>query len=287
MPDPRTDAVTSVPWYGVHTVLAALAVGTVAYVGFTGAQLFHLVSPGDTPAAVAVADPPALVAPPAAVSTPPDAPEPPAPARTHAARPSRSEARTPKPVAPPSAAASPTVEREKSAPAPVTARKQPSSVKRAHWADRQIAAMLRTMPASPMSWFTGGATWVLPTTGYHLTARFGESGSHWSSTHTGLDFATTTGTPVRAATAGTVTFAGWAGAYGNKIEITHPDGTETWYAHMSKLDATEGVSVATGTVIGAVGATGNVTGPHLHFEIRTGDTPIDPYTALEQHGLHP
>lgn len=282
MPDPRTDAVTSVPWYGLHTVLAAVAVGTVAYVGFTGAQLLHLVSP-DSSSAVAVADPPALVS--APVATPSAEPEPPAPTRE--AKPSRSEVRPAKPVSPPSTAASPTAQPDKSARAPITARKQPTSIQRARWADRQIAAMLRTMPASPMSAFTGGAAWVLPTTGYHLTATFGESGSHWSSTHTGLDFATSTGTPVRAATAGTVTFSGWDGAYGNKIEITHPDGTETWYAHMSALYADEGTAVATGTVIGAVGATGNVTGPHLHFEVRSGGSPINPYTALQQRGLRP
>ncbi len=144
--------------------------------------------------------------------------------------------------------------------------------------------MLRNMPEST-PWFSG-ATWVVPTTGYHLTARFGESGSHWSSTHTGLDLATSTGTPVRAATAGTVTFAGWDGAYGNKIEITHPDGSETWYAHLSRINVDEGTPVGTGTYIGAVGATGNVTGAHLHFEVRPGGgSPIDPYTALQQHGV--
>ncbi|GAA4372451.1 M23 family metallopeptidase [Nocardioides caricicola] len=287
MPDPSTDAVAAGSWFGLHTLFTALAVGAVTYVGFTGAQLAHLVMP-DTPSAVAVADPPPLPAPPVAAAPSPE------PSPTAAAEPSRSEKRTEKPEAKPSGrpstAASPDVKPRatgKADRAPVAERKQPTSIQRARWADRQIAAMLRTMPPSPMSWFTGGATWVLPTTGYHLTARFGESGSHWSTTHTGLDFATSTGTPVRAATGGTVTFAGWDGSYGNKLEIRHPDGTETWYAHLSQLYVDEGTAVATGTVVGAVGATGNVTGPHLHFEIRSGDAPIDPYTALAQRGLHP
>ncbi|WP_243058344.1 M23 family metallopeptidase [Nocardioides sp. SR21] len=284
MPDPSTDAVAAGSWFGLHTVLTALAVGAVTYVGFTGAQLFHTVSP-DTPSAVAVADPPPLAAPPVATPTP--EPEPSRPAPSKPAKPSRSEARPAKPAAPPSPAATPAARPDKAGRAPLAARKQPTTIQRETWADRQIAAMLRTMPPSPMSWFTGGATWVLPTTGYHLTARFGESGSHWSSTHTGLDFAAPTGTPVRAATGGTVSFAGWDGAYGNKIEITHPDGTETWYAHLSQLYVAEGNPVATGTVVGEVGGTGNVTGPHLHFEIRSGDVPLDPYTALQQRGLRP
>ncbi|WP_296604562.1 M23 family metallopeptidase, partial [Nocardioides sp.] len=81
---------------------------------------------------------------------------------------------------------------------------------------------------------------------------------------------------------------GWAGAYGNKIEITHPDGTETWYCHLSRTDVQVGAQVATGAVIGAVGATGNVTGPHLHFEVRSdGGSALDPETVLQQHGVRP
>ncbi|HEY0951039.1 peptidoglycan DD-metalloendopeptidase family protein, partial [Nocardioides sp.] len=168
--------------------------------------------------------------------------------------------------------------------------RQQREIERALRADRQLAAMLRTTsPAtSPvMQWF-GGAPWTLPVGAYHLTARFGQSGSLWSSTHTGLDFAAPTGTPVRAATAGTVTSVGWAGAYGNKIEITHPDGTETWYAHLSRTAVRVGSQVSTGAVIGAVGATGNVTGAHLHFEVRLADgSAVDPDATLRQHGLRP
>jgi murein DD-endopeptidase MepM/ murein hydrolase activator NlpD len=154
------------------------------------------------------------------------------------------------------------------------------------WADRQLAAMLRATPQTTL-WF-GGAAWMTPVVDYHLTARFGQSGSLWASTHTGLDFAAPTGTPVRAATAGTVTSVGWAGAYGNKIEITHPDGSETWYAHLSRTDVRVGSQVGTGALIGAVGATGNVTGSHLHFEVRPGgNSPIDPELALRLHGVKP
>jgi murein DD-endopeptidase MepM/ murein hydrolase activator NlpD len=171
-------------------------------------------------------------------------------------------------------------------PTAATSRRQQAELKHALWADRQLAAMLRATPVTSL-WF-GGATWTTPVAAYHLTARFGETSSLWATIHTGLDFAAPTGTPVRAATAGTVTFVGWAGAYGNKIEITHPDGTETWYAHLSRTDVRVGSQVGTGAVIGAVGATGNVTGSHLHFEVRPGgDDPVDPAVALQEHGIRP
>jgi murein DD-endopeptidase MepM/ murein hydrolase activator NlpD len=149
--------------------------------------------------------------------------------------------------------------------------------------------MLRTVaPTSPVQQWFGGAPWTTPVADYHLTAHFGETSRLWATIHTGLDFAAPTGTPVRAATAGTVTSVGWAGAYGNKIEITHPDGTETWYAHLSRTDVREGAQVATGAVIGAVGATGNVTGSHLHFEVRSdGGSALDPETVLQEHGIRP
>ncbi len=87
----------------------------------------------------------------------------------------------------------------------------------------------------------------------------------------GVDLGATTGTPILAAAAGTVIIAksgGWNGGYGSYVVISHSNGTQTLYAHMSKVFASVGASVSRGEVIGAVGMTGEATGPHLHFEIR-------------------
>lgn len=130
--------------------------------------------------------------------------------------------------------------------------------------------------------------WVLPVAGYTLTARFGETSSYWETYHTGLDFAAASGTPLVAATSGTITSAGYDGAYGNKTVLTTDDGTEIWYCHQTTIDVSSGQEVAPGDQIGTVGATGNVTGPHLHLEVRPGGgDPIDPYSALQEHGVTP
>src|SRR5690606_15540686 len=127
---------------------------------------------------------------------------------------------------------------------------------------------------------TGGCVdgaWVVPIDGdYTITARFGQAGVNWAKRHTGVDLAAPVGRPVLAAAGGQVTYAGWDGAYGLKVEITHMDGTRTWYAHLSALTFNEGALVVAGDTVGLVGSTGNVTGPHLHFEIRPADSPVDP-----------
>lgn len=130
--------------------------------------------------------------------------------------------------------------------------------------------------------------WTLPVSGYHITATFGAAGGLWASVHTGLDFATAYGSPIVAVSGGTVTFAGYDGAYGNKVVITLPNGTELWFAHMSAFAVSEGEEVEQGELIGYVGATGNTTGPHLHLEVRPGGgDPVDPYAALSVHGVSP
>lgn len=130
--------------------------------------------------------------------------------------------------------------------------------------------------------------WALPMAGYRLTARFGQSGSYWSSTHTGLDFAAPTGTPIAAVAGGVVTDAGYDGSYGNKTVITLADGTEMWYCHQNSISVQAGQQVGAGEQIGTVGATGNVTGPHLHLEVRPGGgDPVDPYQALVVNGITP
>ncbi len=129
--------------------------------------------------------------------------------------------------------------------------------------------------------------WVLPLTSYRLTAEFGDYGL-WSSYHTGLDFAAPVGTPIRAVASGTVTSAGYDGSYGNKTVITLDDGTELWFCHQTTFLVSAGQEVRAGETIGTVGATGHVTGPHLHLEVRPGaGDPVDPYAALVAHGDTP
>ncbi|AEM80337.1 M23 family metallopeptidase [Streptomyces violaceusniger] len=131
------------------------------------------------------------------------------------------------------------------------------------------------------------AAYTLPVGSYTLTASFGQAGDIWSADHTGQDFAAPTGTPAKAVHGGTITQAGWAGSYGYRIVLTLSDGTEIWYCHLSSMVVTSG-KVTAGDVIGRVGATGNVTGPHLHLEVRPGGgSPIDPMPWLRQHGMNP
>ncbi|MBK3631744.1 M23 family metallopeptidase [Streptomyces asoensis] len=132
--------------------------------------------------------------------------------------------------------------------------------------------------------------YTLPTSSYTITSTFGQAGSLWSSGyHTGLDFAAPTGTLIKAVHSGTITEAGWAGSYGYRTILTLDDGTELWFCHQSSISVSVGQKVATGDVIGRVGATGNVTGAHLHLEVHPGGSAdgIDPAAWLRGKGLTP
>jgi murein DD-endopeptidase MepM/ murein hydrolase activator NlpD len=98
--------------------------------------------------------------------------------------------------------------------------------------------------------------------------------------HTGLDFRAEAGATVRAAGAGRVTSADYAGGYGNMIEIDHGNGVTTRYAHLSSVSVVAGQEVAAGAVIGRVGSTGRSTGAHLHYETRVDGEPVDPQRFL-------
>ncbi len=104
--------------------------------------------------------------------------------------------------------------------------------------------------------------------------------------HQGLDYAAATGTPVSAAGDGTVVFAGRRGQYGNLIVIRHRNGYKTYYGHLSEIDkvARQGVQVDQGRIIGYVGATGLATGPHLHYEMRIDDKPVNPMSLKIPRG---
>ncbi|GAA1128059.1 M23 family metallopeptidase [Streptomyces javensis] len=135
--------------------------------------------------------------------------------------------------------------------------------------------------------------WETPVDKYSIGAAFGLAGNLWSHNHSGQDFVVPTGTPVHAAHGGVVVKAGPNGggdgpAYGNAIVIKHDNATYSQYAHLSRIDVRIGQSVSTGQQIGLSGSTGNSTGPHLHFEIRT--TPnygsaVEPLKFLRDHGV--
>ncbi|MFJ3631185.1 peptidoglycan DD-metalloendopeptidase family protein [Streptomyces sp. NPDC090112] len=131
------------------------------------------------------------------------------------------------------------------------------------------------------------AGFVAPVGGGVSTA-YRTAGAMWSSGyHTGVDFIAPMGTTVKAVGAGTVVSAGWSGSYGNEVVIRHADGKYSQYAHLSQLSVSSGQSVTAGQSIGLSGSTGNSTGPHLHFEIRTGPSygsDIDPIAYLRSKG---
>ncbi|SFQ99449.1 LysM peptidoglycan-binding domain-containing M23 family metallopeptidase [Desulfoscipio geothermicus] len=119
---------------------------------------------------------------------------------------------------------------------------------------------------------------TLPVQG-RLTAGYGQrthpiTGSR--DFHEGWDLAAPEGTPIRAAAAGRVTFAGWDGGYGLAVRIDHGNGVTTLYAHASSILVSVGEQVSPGTVIARVGNTGLSTGPHVHLEVRVDGRPVDP-----------
>ncbi len=120
-----------------------------------------------------------------------------------------------------------------------------------------------------------GINLIQPVSGI-ITSRFGAGSSLRRSSHTGLDIATSSGTPIKAAATGTVTFSGYKGSYGNLLVITHSNGVQTYYGHCSKLYVSAGATVSQGQTIAAVGSTGNSTGPHLHLEVRLNGVAYNP-----------
>jgi murein DD-endopeptidase MepM/ murein hydrolase activator NlpD len=127
---------------------------------------------------------------------------------------------------------------------------------------------------------TGSWSWPLPDGTYEIGTPFGQSGAMWATgVHTGQDFPAAVGTTVRAVTSGVVRVEhpAWAG---NLVRVDHGNGLETLYAHLSRIDVTDGQQVRAGQQIGAVGTEGNSTGPHLHFEVRLGGDPVNPMPFL-------
>lgn len=117
---------------------------------------------------------------------------------------------------------------------------------------------------------------IQPVSG-RITSRFGKRNGGM---HTGLDIATSSGTPIKAAAPGVVVNASYKGSYGNLVIIQHTDSTQTYYAHCSRIYVNVGEQVNQGDIISAVGSTGNSTGPHLHLEIRVNGQARNPQNYL-------
>ncbi|MEU0744231.1 transglycosylase family protein [Streptomyces sp. NPDC006134] len=122
-----------------------------------------------------------------------------------------------------------------------------------------------------------------------LGTPYRQAGSAWSKGyHTGVDFPVPTGTSVKSVAAGRVVSAGWGGSYGYQVVIRHTDGRYSQYAHLSAISVKDGQSVGAGQRIGRSGSTGNSSGPHLHFEVRTGPgfgADVDPVAYLRAGGV--
>lgn len=139
---------------------------------------------------------------------------------------------------------------------------------------RNYTATLSEHPLIPSLWPIAGTL----ESGYGGRRNpFGGSGSEF---HTGQDIEAPSGAPIGATADGTVTYAGWMNGYGNLVIVDHGNGLSTRYGHMSRIEATVGQTVTHGQLIGLVGSTGRSTGPHLHYEVRINDKPVDPLPYL-------
>lgn len=105
--------------------------------------------------------------------------------------------------------------------------------------------------------------------------------------HAGVDLAASVGIAVRTTADGIVTTAAYSGAYGKLVVVDHGNGLSTYYAHLSRIDVIPGQEVRMGQTIGATGATGRVTSPHLHYEVRIGGSPVNPYPYLARSAMTP
>jgi murein DD-endopeptidase MepM/ murein hydrolase activator NlpD len=133
-----------------------------------------------------------------------------------------------------------------------------------------LAALRRAPPRSPLRF-----AWPINAP---LGDRFGPRGARF---HTGVDFTASAGRPVAAAGYGCVESAGWnPGGYGNLVVVRHRRGMTSWYAHLAQITVRSGACLNAGDRVGSVGATGNATGPHLHFELRVRGAAVNPLTGL-------
>lgn len=148
---------------------------------------------------------------------------------------------------------------------------QAAAAARAATASSAEGATTAAAPAAAASG-SSASSLVWPVSGA-VTSSFG---TRWGRMHEGIDIAVPSGTPVHAAAAGTVIYAGWMDGYGNIVVVDHGGGISTAYAHNTSIAVGPGQQVAQGTVLAASGSTGHSTGPHVHFEVRVNGSPVDP-----------
>ena len=143
---------------------------------------------------------------------------------------------------------------------------------------RSHAGAMRTV-AKPSLWPVDG----------RLMGPFGQRNDPFSGEgefHTGVDISAPQGTSVRATADGVVTTSEWSGGYGRLVVVDHGGGIQTYYAHLSRFFVHPGQEIRRGELVGAVGATGRVTAPHLHYEVRLGGAPVNPYRYLAKAGIY-
>ena len=136
-------------------------------------------------------------------------------------------------------------------------------------------------------WQTNIVPTMWPVNG-RLLSRFGEREDPFSgegALHTGVDISAAMGTPVHAAADGIVARAEYSGGYGRLVVIDHGNGMNTLYAHLSRYEVVPGQEIRRGEVLGYSGASGKVTAPHLHFEVRLGGSPVNPYPYLTRSAM--
>jgi peptidoglycan hydrolase-like protein with peptidoglycan-binding domain len=133
-----------------------------------------------------------------------------------------------------------------------------------------LGALTAPPPTIPLS-----LAW--PMSSHAINSPFGPRGERW---HTGIDLPAPLGTPVYAARSGEVVWAGWLDGYGFLVTVAHGHGERSMYAHLSRIDVRVGVWIGQGVRVGLVGATGDATGPHLHFEVRVRGACVNPLRAL-------
>ena len=147
----------------------------------------------------------------------------------------------------------------------------------------QSATLSRMYRKYPKQWQTNVRPSLWPVDG-RLMSPFGGRTDPFSgegAMHTGVDLEAHMGTPVRATADGIVQHAEWFGSYGKVIVVDHGNGFESLYAHLSRFDVIPGQEIRRGDILGRSGATGRVTSPHLHYEVRMRGTPVNPYPFLK------
>jgi len=152
----------------------------------------------------------------------------------------------------------------------------------------QSASISMLYHTYPKQWQTNIRPSLWPVEGRLMSAFGGRTDpfSGEGAIHTGVDLSAPQGTPVRAAADGIVVHAEWSsGGYGRLVVVDHGNGLQTFYGHLSRFDVVPGEEVRRGDVLGKSGSSGRVTAPHLHYEVRMGGIPVNPYPYLAKSAL--